>query len=102
MNDELKRILSRFLLVSVIISCLTLIASGVLTAKQRSEYNCSYTKYTLLSLEKTDRELKVEIDDKSYSLTLPHFRQTEEKQWLYLTPFSSLYFFGRCFLEVLK
>lgn len=101
MNEEMKKILSRFFLVSVIITCITLVGAGTLTAKQRSEYNSYRTEYAVLTLKTQKGRIDLSVDDKQYSLDFSGFRKAEEhKQWLYFTPFSTLFFFGESVYEI--
>ena len=100
MNEEMKKILSRFFLVSVIIACFTLVGAGTLTAKQRSEYNSYRTEYAVLTLKTQGSRIDLSVDDKQYSFDLSPFKKAEKyKQWLYFTPFSTLFFFGESVYE---
>lgn len=100
MNDEMKRILSRYFLVSVIIACLTLSAAGTLTAKQRSEYNSYRREYAVLTLKAQGSKVDLKVDDKQYSLDFLPLKKAEEyKRWLYFTPFSTVFFFGESVYE---
>ncbi len=101
MNDELKRILSAFFLVSSIIACLTLFGAGTLTAKQRSEYNSFRTEYAVLTVKTTADKIEVEVDDKQFSLDFSFMKEAlKYKQWLYFTPFSPYLFFIESVYEV--
>ncbi len=100
MNEEMKKILSRFFLVSVVIACLTLIGAGTLTAKQRSEYNSYRTEYAVLTLKSHNGRINLSVDEKQYTLDVSSLKKAEEyKQWLYFTPFSTLFFFGESLYE---
>ncbi len=101
MNDEMKKIISHFLFVSVIISCLTLLSAGTLTAKQRSEYNSYRTEYALLTFKTSDRKIDLSLDDKKYTFDFSRFRLDEEQvEWLYLTPASVFLFLGECIFDI--
>ena len=100
MNDEMKKILSRFFLVSVLIACVTFFGAGTLTAKQRSEYKSARTEYALLNLSSQGSTLNLRVDERVYGLDLSPLRVDEKyRKWLYLTPFSTLLFFGECIYE---
>ena len=95
MNDEMKKLLSRYFLVSVIIACLTLSAAGTITAKQRSEYNSYRREYAVLTLKTQGSRINLEVDDKQYCIDFLFLKKAEEyKQWLYFTPLSTVFFFG--------
>ncbi len=101
MNDEMKKILSRFFVVSVIIACLTLLGAGTLTAKQRSEYNSYRTEYALLTLKASTGRIDLNIDDRQYSIDLTSLKRAEDyKEWLYLTPLSCVLFLGECIFDI--
>lgn len=99
-NDEMKKILSQFLLVSVIISCLTLLGAGTLTAKQRSEYNSYRTEYAVLTLKASGKKIDLNVDEKSYSVDFSHLKIPDDvKQWLWVTPLSCLLLLGECIFD---
>lgn len=101
MNDEMKKILSRFFLVSVMISCLTLLGAGTITAKQRSEYNSYYTEYAVLTLKTSADKIDLSLDEKRYSLDLSFLKRLKNySEWLYLTPVSSVFFLGECIFDI--
>lgn len=100
MNEEMKKILSRFFLVSVIIACFTLLGAGVLTAKQRSEYNSYRTEYAVLTLKTQGGRIDLSVDDKQYSLDLAPLKKADDyRQLLYFTPLSTFLFFGEAVYE---
>lgn len=101
MNDEMKKIISRFLFVSVIISCFTLLGAGTLTAKQRSEYNSYRTEYAVLSMKSYGSKIAVKLDEREYSFDLPSFKKLKDSsEWIYITPFSPFFFFGECIFDI--
>ena len=101
MNDELKRIISTFLFVSVLIACLTLFGAGTLTARQRSEYNSYRTHYAVLTLKNEGDRVNIKVDDRqiNLALTLPE-KLREYKDYIYFTPFSTFFFFSECVYEI--
>ena len=94
MNDEMKKLLSGYLLRSVIIACLLCLCAGAVTARQRSEYNSYFTPYAVLSVKNVGSGLDVQVDDKCYSLDFGALKGLAEyKNYLYFTPFSCITFF---------
>lgn len=101
MNNEMKGLISRFLFVSVIISCLTLFFAGAITTKQRSEYNSYRTQYTVLSLKAQDTQINLSVDEKNYCFDLSMFKQLKKyENIIYLTPASSVVFFCQCIFNI--
>lgn len=94
MNNHIKKILSEYMLKCVIVTCVLCLCAGVVTAKQRSEYNSKFTPYAVLSVKSVGDELNVNIDDRSYSLDLGKAKELEKyRKYLYFTPFSCVAFF---------
>ncbi len=101
MNDEMKKIISQFLFVSVLISCFTLFGAGSLTAKQRSEYNSYRTEYAVFTLKAQGNKIDLRVDEKQYSLALPSLKKLKAyREWIYLTPFAPVFFFGECISDI--
>ncbi len=101
MNDEMKKIISQFLFVSVMISCFTLFGAGSLTAKQRSEYNSYRTEYAVLTLKAQGNKIDLTLDEKNYSMDLPSLQKLKNyREWIYLTPFAPVFFFGECISDI--
>ena len=95
MNEEMKKILSRFFLVSVLITCFTLLGAGTLTAKHRSEYNTYRTEYAVLTLKASGERLDLEVEGRCFSFDLSALKKVQRyRKWLYFTPFSTVFFFG--------
>lgn len=100
MNSEIKKILSKFVFSCVIVSCLLCFCAGVVTAKQRSEYNSHFTPYAVLSVKNMGSQIKVSVDEKNYKLDFGILKDLDKyKNYLYFTPFSSLVFFFDSFYE---
>lgn len=101
MNDEMKKLISRFLFASVFISCLTLFFAGSITAKQRSEYNSYRTQYTLLTIKTQDSQIDLSLDEKNYTLDLSGFKSLKKyENLIYLTPISPLFFCFECVFNI--
>ena len=100
MNSEMKKIFSKFVFSCVIVSCLLCFCAGVVTAKQRSDYNSHFTSYAVLTLKNQGDAIEVSVDEDSYSFDLGLFRKLDKyKNYLYFTPFSSVIFFFDSFCE---
>ncbi|MBQ7296598.1 MAG: hypothetical protein IJW86_10495 [Clostridia bacterium] len=101
MNDEMKKILSRFLLVSVMIACFTLFGAGSLTAKQRSEYNSYRTEYAVLTLKTAGSTINLNVSEKNYSVDLSLLQVPHKvKDMLWMTPLSCFLFLGECIFDI--
>ena len=74
MNKEMKKIFSRYLLRSVVLTCLLCLCAGAVTAKQRSEYNSYFTPYAVMSLKSSGEKITVTVDDNDYSLDFDSVR----------------------------
>lgn len=102
MNDEMKKLMSRFLLVSVFIGCVTVLFVGTVTAKQRSEYNSYHTEYALLTVKSQNSRVNVEIDEKSYSFDLSNLKKLKKyENAIYLTPLSPVFFLCECIFDII-
>ena len=100
MNAQMKNILSKYLFRCVVITCLLCFCAGIVTARQRSEYNSYFTPYAVLSVKNAGTQLKVSVDEKSYSIDFGRLRKfTAYKNYLYFTPLSSIVFFFDSFYE---
>ena len=93
MNREMKKILSAFLLKSVVLTCLLCLCAGAITAKQRSDFNSYFTPYAVLSVKNVGQGINVQLDDESYSLDFNKIKDLGRyKNYLYFTPFSCTVF----------
>ena len=89
MNKEMKKILSGYIFRCVIITCLLCFCAGIVTAKQRSEYNSYFTPYAVMTLKNSADTINITVDDKQYSLDMSRIKSLSEyKNYLYFTPFS--------------
>ena len=94
MNDEMKKILSKYMLYCVVITCLLCLCAGAVTAKQRSEYNSYFTPYAVLSVKNMGSEVNISLDERSYSFDLSRVKDLAQyRRYLYFTPFSCTVFF---------
>ena len=100
MNREMKKILSGFLMRCVVLTCLLCLCAGVITAKQRSEYNSYFTPYAVMAVKNNGSEITMTVDDKSYSFDLSQLKSLERyRNYLYFTPFSCSVFFFESIYE---
>ena len=100
MNDEMKKILSKYMLYCVVITCLLCLCAGVVTAKQRSEYNSYFTPYAVLSVKNMGSEVNISLDERSYSFDLSKVKDLAQYcRYLYFTPFSCTVFFFESIYE---
>lgn len=94
MNNEMKRIISRYLFRCVVITCVLCFCAGAVTVKQRSEYNSCFTSYAVMSVKNTGEAINVSVDDKSYSVDFGRIKDfAVYRKYLYFTPFSCVAFF---------
>ncbi len=94
MNKEMKKILSRYIFRCVVLTCLLCLCAGVITAKQRSEYNSYFTPYAVMSLKSSSEKITVTVDDNDYSFNFdPLKKLSPYRKYLYFTPFSCVTFF---------
>ena len=100
MNDEMKKILSKYMLSCVVVTCLLCLCAGAVTAKQRSDYNTYFTTYAVLSVKTAGEGISVSIDDRSYSFDTGIVKDLiKYRKYLYFTPFSCTVFFFESIYE---
>ena len=100
MNNEMKKILSKYMRKCVVITCLLCLCAGVVTAKQRSDYNTYFTTYAVLSVKSIGESISVNVDDRSYNVDLRTVKDVSEyRKYLYFTPFSCTVFFFESIYE---
>ena len=101
MNKEMKKILSRYIFGCVVLTCLMCFCAGIITARQRSEYNSYFTPYAVMSLKSSSERLTVTVDDKDYNLNFePMKKLSAYRRYLYFTPFSCAVFFTENIFDV--
>ena len=100
MNDEMKKILSKYMLSCVVVTCLLCLCAGAVTAKQRSDYNTYFTTYAVLSVKTADDGISVSVDDRSYRFDTGRLKDLAQyRKYLYFTPFSCTVFFFESIYE---
>ena len=100
MNSEIKKILSKFFFKCVVVICLLCFCAGIVTAKQRSEFNSYFTPYAVLTVKNQGTAIQVSVDEESYSFDFGRLKALGRyKNYLYFTPLSSVMFFFDCFYE---
>lgn len=93
----MKKLLSRFLFTSVIICCFGLLASGGITASQKSAKNTFDKAYTVMSINNTGNSIEIQIGEEKYGIkTRLTDKIKEYEDYILLTPLSGVYYFGRC------
>lgn len=101
MNNEMKKILSRYIFRCVVLTCVLCLCAGVVTAKQRSEYNTYFTPYAVMSLKSSSEKITVTLDDDAYSFSFDEVKKLAPyRKYLYYTPFSCATFFFESILSV--
>ena len=100
MNNEMKRLLSKYLFRCVVLTCLLCFCAGIVTAKQRSEYNSYFTPYSVMSVKTMGDTLNVSVDERSYSVDFGKIKDLAQyRKYLYFTPFSCAVFFFESIYE---
>ena len=100
MNNEMKKILAKYMLKCVVITCLLCLCAGSVTAKQRSDYNTYFTPYAVLSVKPMGESISVNVDDRSYNIDLRTVKDVSKyRKYLYFTPFSCTVFFFESIYE---
>lgn len=101
MNDEMKKLLSRFLFVSVIICCFGLLAAGSITASQKSAKNTFDRAYAVMSVKSTSEKIEINMGEKVFSMSLGLRDKIKEyEDYIILTPFASAYYLGKTVEEI--
>ncbi len=96
MNDEMKKILSRFLFTSVLICCIGLLASGSITASQRSAKNTFDKAYAVMNIKNTKDTIEINVGKKKYALSFNISDKIKRyEDYILLSPFASVYYFGQ-------
>ena len=96
MNDEMKKLLSRFLFTSVIICCLGLLASGSITASQKSAKNIFDRVYAVMSMKSSSDKLEINMGEEKFTLNINIADKIKRyEDYIILTPLASVYYFGK-------
>ncbi len=101
MNDEMKKIFSRFLFSSVIICCLGILASGSIAASQKSAKNTFDKAYAVMSVKNTGKNLEINMGEEKFNVDInlsDRIRKYED--YIMLTPLSAVYYLGKCVKEL--
>lgn len=94
MNKEMKKMLSKYIFRCVIITCCLCFCAGIVTAKQRSEYNTYFTPYAVMTLKSNNETIGLSVDEKLYSLDMSKIKGLASyRDYLYFTPISGAIFF---------
>ncbi len=100
MNDEMKKLLSRFLFVSVLICCLGLLASGSITASQKSAKNTFDKAYAVMSIKNNKDSLQINMGQEQFTFNINLKEKIKEyEDYIILTPLASVYYFGQSAYE---
>ena len=103
MNKEMKKIVSKYLLWCVVLTCLLCLFAGAVTAKQRSEFNSYFTPYAVLTVKNTNSGISLSVDEKNYSFDLGELKKLSRyRDYLYFTPFSAAVFFLESLFDFLS
>lgn len=103
MNDEMKRLLSRFLFVSVLICCLGILASGSITASQKSAKNTFDRAYAVMSIKNTGKSVEINMGEEKYDIKINISDKIKEyEDYILLTPLASVYYFGQCAVKLVS
>lgn len=101
MNREMKKILSRYFFSCVIVTCLLCFCTGIITAKQRSEYNSYFTPYAVMTLKSSNNKIDLRVDEKQYTVDMSDLKGLSKyHNYLYFTPFSCGVFFFESFFSL--
>ncbi len=102
MNDEMKKLLSRFLFVSVFICCIGLLASGSITASQKSAKNTFDKAYAVMNIKNTGKNVEINMGEENYKFELNAVEKIQEyEDYIMLTPLASIYYFDENAKEVI-
>ncbi len=97
MNNEMKRLLSRFLFVNVLICCMGLLATGSITASQKSAKTTFDKAYAVMSVKSTGKKLEINMGEEKYNLDVNLTERIKKyEDYIMLTPAASVYYFGKC------
>ena len=93
MNDEMKKLISRFLFTSVVICCIGMLFSGSITASQKSAKNTFDKAYAVMNIKGSKEKININVGEKKFSLDLNiKERLTEYEDYILLTPLASIYY----------
>lgn len=94
MNDEMKRLISKFLFASVIICCIGLIVSGGIASSQKNAKNTFDKAYAVMKIENTEKALQLRLGNEELVVYKDETGRLEQyEEYIMLTPLSPVYFF---------
>ena len=94
MNDEMKKLLSRFLFFSVLICCMGLLASGCITASQKSARNTFDKAYAVMSIKNTGKNIEINMGEEKYNFEVNIGDKIKRyEDYILLTPLATVYYF---------
>lgn len=93
MNEEMKRMLGKFLFVTVIISCASAFLAGSTAVREKGEYNLNMTKYAVMSFSATSEKLEATLQNEEISLNIPLRKMADKlKRYVSFTFLSPFYY----------
>ncbi len=93
MNEEMKRMLGRFLFATVIIACVSAFFACEITVSERGEYNLNMTEYAVMSFSGTSEKLEAEFENNRLTVSLPkNYLKNQLEELVCFTPFSPFYY----------
>ncbi len=93
MNDEMKKLLSFFLFVTVLISCIGIVLTGSVTASQTSAKNAYGESFAVMKVITRDGDTRLGMGNKEYPLNLSFTEKFGEYgDYIMLTPFSAVWY----------
>ena len=97
MNDEMKKLLSRFLFINVLICCLGLLTSGSITASQKSAKTTFDKAYAVMSVKTTGKRVEINMGEERFDFDINLTDKIKGyEDYIMLTPAASVYYFGKC------
>lgn len=93
MNEEMKRILGRFLFATVIIACVSAFFACEITVSERGEYNLNMTEYAVMSFSGASDKLEAEVENNRLTVSFPkNYIKNQLERYVCFTPFSPFYY----------
>lgn len=93
MNEEMKKLMGKFLFSTVLISCISAFLAGSTAVRERGEYNLYFTKYAVMSFSGASEKLEASFKEKRLSLNIPLEKvKLNLQKYACLTPFSPFYY----------
>ena len=103
MNDEMKKLLSKFLFMSVLICCSGLLVSGSVTASQNSAKNAFDRAYAVMSVKNTGEKVEINMGEQQFTFATDIGEKIKRyEDYIILTPVASIYYFGKTAAELIQ